>query len=151
MEHEHHHHEHEHEHEHEHHHEHEHQHDHEHEHHHHGPVTISHHEGAIIGGMRGIIHEADYESAERLLSAQLREAARRVAEAGGLVGHIKFVVSALGQCGQISVTEETEQVRRFEAEYCRAEGVAIVFAVEDEELEHILLETVGTVVETEEE
>ena len=148
MEHEHHHdHDHAHEHEHEHHHHHEHDHEHE---HHHGPVTISHHEGAVIGGMRGIIREADYDRAEKLLSAQLREAARRVAEAGGIVGHIKFVVSALGQCGQISVTEETEQVRRFEAGCCRAEGVAIVFAVEDEALEHILLETVGTVVEPEE-
>ena len=131
--------------EHEHHH---HEHEHEHE-HRHGPVTISHHEGAVIGSLRGVIREADYETAERRLSEALQEAARRITEAGGVVGHIKFIVSAVGQCGQISVTEETASVRRYSGDCCRAEGVAIVLALDDETLEHILVETVGTLLEAE--
>ena len=144
---------HEHDHEHHHHHEHDHEcHDHNctdpshHHHHHHedGTVEISHHEGAIIGALRGTMPTANYGEAEAQLAAQMRDAGRRITEAGGIIGHIKFVLSSAGRCGQISVTGESENIRHFDGTTSRVEGVAIVFAVEDDLLVSILEETIGS-------
>lgn len=153
-------HEHHHDHEHEHHvHEHEHHHDHDehecddpnctdpshHHHHHHDEmVEIAHHESSIIGAMKGVMATADYDEAERLLAAQMREAGRLVTEAGGIIGHIKFVLTAAGKCGQISVTDVDESIRHFDGGTSTVEGVAIVFAVEDEKLVEILEHTIGS-------
>lgn len=124
-------------------------HDHEHIHHdhdhHHETVHISHHEGAVIGAMQGSIPIADYDEAEKHLAAQMREAGRLVTEAGGIIGHIKFIVTEAGRCGQISVTDIDESIRHFEGGNCHAEGVAIVFGVDDEKLTEILESTVGKV------
>ena len=141
------HHEHDHEHEHHGHEHHEHHHEHDHDHHHHGPLSISHHEGAVIGAVKGVIAGKTYEEAETLLAAQMREAGRRVTEAGGLIGHIKFILTENGRCGRISVTDEEENIKHFEGSGCRAEGVAIVFLAEDEKLEEILTETIGSILE----
>ena len=128
-------------------HEHHHDHEHEHEHHHHSPVRISHHEGALIGALEGTMPVADYDAAEALLAAQLREAGRRINEAGGIIGHIKFILTAAGRCGQISVTDTEESIRHFDGAGCRIEGVAIVLALEEETLEEILEETVGSLID----
>ena len=172
-EHEHHHHDHDHEHEHhhdhdececgcghDHEHEHEHHHDEEchdpnctdpsHHHHHHELVSISHHESSVIGSLKGVIPEADYDKAEKLLSEQMKEAGRRVTEAGGIIGHIKFVLTGPGKCGQISVTDVEENIRHFDGTASQVEGVAIVFAVEDDELVKILTETIGSILVKEE-
>lgn len=156
-------HEHHHDHDHEHHHEHDHEHHHEeechdpnctdpshHHHHHHELVSISHHEGAVIGALKGAIAEADYDKAEKLLAAQMREAGRRVTELGGIIGHIKFVLTGPGKCGQISVTDVEETIRHFDGTASQVEGVAIVFAVEDDELVKILTETIGSILIREE-
>ncbi len=158
-------HDHEHEHEHEHHHHHDdhdhdhaHHHDHDHEchdpnctdpshhHHHHdeGPVHISHHESSTIGAMKGVMPTADYDAAEKALAEQMREAGRRITEAGGIIGHIKFVLTAAGKCGQISVTDVDENIRRFDGGSSTVEGVAIVFAIEDDTLTEILTHTIGS-------
>ena len=142
-----HHHEHEHCHDHEHEHEHHHDHEHEHEHHHeHGPIEISHHDGALIGAVRGLIPGADFDAAERRLSEQMEAAAARITDAGGIIGHIKFLLCAEGRCAQLSVTDADAkpQVRHFDGAGCRLEGVAIVFAVEEETLHEILEETVAS-------
>ena len=127
-------------------HDHEHEHEeHEHHHHHHELVEISHHEGAVIGAMKGSVPVADYAQAEQMLAEQMREAGRRVTEAGGIIGHIKFVLTAPGQCGQISVTDVNENIRHFNGTSSAIEGVAIVFAVEDQDLRSILEETIGSI------
>ena len=130
------------------HHGHEHQ-DHDHSHHdhdhHHETVHISHHEGAVIGAIQGRIPIADYDEAEKLLASKMREAGRLVTQAGGMIGHIKFIVSEAGRCGQISVTDIDEHIRHFEGGNCHAEGVAIVFGVDDEMLTKILENTVGKI------
>ena len=160
-EHEHHHHEHGHDHEHEHHHDEDcgcgHDHDevecddpnctdpsHHHHHHHDELVEISHHESSIIGAMKGVMDTADYDEAEKLLAAQMREAGRLVTEAGGIIGHIKFVLTSAGRCGQISVTDVEENIRHFDGGSSTVEGVAIVFAVEDDQLREILEHTIGS-------
>ena len=116
-----------------------------HHHHHHDElVEISHHESSTIGAMRFTMATADYDEAEKLLAAQMREAGRRITEAGGIIGHIKFVLTAAGKCGQISVTDVEENIRRFDGGTSQVEGVAIVFLVEDDQLIHILEETIGS-------
>ena len=115
--------------------------------HHHGTVHISHHEGAVIGAMQGSMPIADYDKAEKLLASKMREAGRLVTEAGGIIGHIKFIVTEAGRCGQISVTDTDEHIRHFEGGNCRAEGVAIVFGVADDKLTEILTDTIGKILE----
>lgn len=117
-----------------------------HHHHHHDDelVHIAHHESSIIGSLKGLMPTADYDEAEKQLAAQMREAGRLVTEAGGIIGHIKFVLTSAGKCGQISVTDVDENIRRFDGNTSEVEGVAIVFAVEDEKLREILEHTIGT-------
>jgi len=124
-----------------------HDHDH-HEHdHHRETVHISHHEGAVIGAMQGSVSAAGYDEAEKLMASQMKEAGRRVTEAGGIIGHIKFIITEAGRCGQISVTDIDENIRHFEGGSCRAEGVAIVFGIDDDMLTDILTDTVGKILE----
>ena len=162
---------HEHEHEHEHHHHHHedgeecHCHDHEHEHHHHHDgeecddpncschdhdhhhdgISISFHETSMIGAMSGLLPETDFAKAEAILGEQLREMGRRVTEAGGIIGHIKFVATMQGESCQISVTDVDENIRRYGSTGCHIEGVAIVFALEEDQLREIMHETLGSV------
>lgn len=136
-----------HEHEHDHHHDCHHDHYHEHDHHDHGPVRISHHDSSVIGSVQGTIPSADFDEAEKKLAEQMREAGKRITEAGGIIGHIKFIITGPGRCAQISVTDMEENIRHFDGNSCRTEGVAIVFAVGDETLETILTETIGSIME----
>ena len=117
---------------------------HHHHHHHDELVEISHHESSVIGAMKGVMGTADYDEAEKQLAAQMREAGRLVTEAGGIIGHIKFVLTSAGRAGQISVTDVEENIRRFDGGTSTVEGVAIVFAVEDDRLREILEHTIGT-------
>ena len=119
-------------------------HDHEHEHHHDG-IDITYHDMSMIGSMAGVLNAAGYEEGEKILAGQLREIGRRVNEAGGIIGHIKFVLTAQGQSCQISVTDEEESIRRFTSNSCHVEGVAIVFNLEEDTLRAILRETLGSV------
>ncbi len=121
-----------------------------HHHHHHELVSITHHESAVIGALKGAVPEPDYDKAEKLLAEQMREVGRRVTELGGIIGHIKFVLTAPGKCGQISVTDVEETIRHFDGTASQIEGVAIVFAVEDDELVKILTETIGSILVKEE-
>jgi hypothetical protein len=95
--------------------------------------------------MKGVIPEKDYDKAEKLLAGKMKEAGARITEAGGIIGHIKFIITESGRCGQISVTDVDEYIKHFESETCSIEGVAIVFAVEDELLKTILTETIGSI------
>ena len=104
----------------------------------------------VSGALKGAIAEADYDKAEKRLAAQMREAGRRVTELGGIIGHIKFVLTTPGKCGQISVTDVEETIRHFDGTASQVEGVAIVFAVEDDELVKILTETIGSILIREE-
>ena len=126
-------------------------HEHEHEHAHPGPIRISRHEGALVGAVRGSISGLGFDEAEARLAAQAEEAARRVGTAGGVVGHIKFSLCEEGRCALVSVTDAGARslVRRFPGSGCLVEGAAIVFALEEETLERILEETVGSLLQPE--
>ena len=108
-------------------------------------IDITYHDMSMIGSMAGVLNAAGYEEGEKILAGQLREIGRRVNEAGGIIGHIKFVLTAQGQSCQISVTDEEESIRRFTSNSCHVEGVAIVFNLEEDTLRAILRETLGSV------
>ena len=120
-----------------------------HDHEHREKVHISHHEGAVIGAMQGTVSAAGYDEAEKLLAGQMKEAGRRVTEAGGIIGHIKFIITEAGRCGQISVTDIDDNIKQFAGGGCRAEGVAIVLGIDDAGLTEILTDTVGKILEQE--
>ena len=93
--------------------------------------------------MKGVMPVSDYDEAEAMLAEQMREAGRRITEAGGIIGHIKFMLSTADKCGQISVTDVNETIRRFSGSSSTVEGVAIVFAIDDDTLTDILEHTIG--------
>ena len=144
------HHDHAHDHAHEHDHDHGHDHDHDHAHHHDheaGGVHISRHEGALIGSVQGHLPCGDFQRAQEALTEQMHAIGRRICGEGGIIGHIKFIVSAPEHCCQISLTDTTENARYFDADSCRVEGVAIVFNIGEETLRTILQETLGAALE----
>ena len=120
------------------------EHDHVHEHHEHefNGISISRHETALIGSVKATIPTADYDLAEHCLSACMRDIADRVCNAGGLIGHIKFFLTCEGKSCQISVTDDEENIHRFQRQHSIVEGVAIVFAIEDDVLKKILEDTI---------
>lgn len=125
--------------------------EHSHHHHHHsqetGGIHISRHEEAVIGSLRGSLPVSDFQEARQMVSAQMREIGRRVSEQGGIIGHIKFILGSPEKCCQISLTDTSENVRYFDSDSCRIEGVAIVFLISEEELGRILRETLGGITE----
>jgi len=129
-------------------------HDHEHHHHEHGEdctcrdghVSVSSHDGSIIGALSGVIAADDLNCAETMLADALRSLAAAVSDLGGIVGHIKFAVTELGRGLQLSVTDEEVTVRRLSSAAYRAEGVAIVFNMAEETLKSAMSDTVGRII-----
>ena len=123
-------------------------HDHEHDHHEHeytkNGVTVSNHESFLIGSVSETIAADSFEKAEELLSAGMRAMAERVNEAGGIIGHIKFILTELGRSVQISVTDTEETARHYDADSYQLEGVAIVYGLSKEGLADIVSESLKT-------
>lgn len=140
--------------EHVHHHDHEHHHD-QHHHHDHGEhccceacsgISISFHEGALIGTLTGHISADSIDAAKELLSSAMTALAARINDAGGVIGHIKAIVSEEGRGYQISVTEEEAEVRSLSPSAYHADCTAIVFAVEEDDLWTYMNETIGALI-----
>ena len=110
-------------------------------------IQITRHEEALIGSLRGRLPAADLQTAQRLAAEQMRIIGQRVTEQGGIIGHLKFIVSSPGKCCQLSLTDTAETIRYFDSGSCRIEGVAIVFLIAEEELQKILQETLGRILE----
>ena len=116
----------------------EHHHESEHHHHHeHKPITITTHDMSIVGSYTFSI-EKSYHEAEVILDILLKQVAKEVVSRGGIIGHIKAFLASEGESCMISITEEESNKRHVKASCCKAEGVAIVFCVEPEQLEEIL-------------
>ncbi len=137
---------HEHSHDHEHPHSHGHSHDHEHSHGQEaGGIHIIHHEEALIGSVQGQLPGADFPKAQEVLTEQIRRLGQQIGCQGGMIGHIKFILSSPEHCCQISLTDVTESTRYFDMNFCRVEGVAIVFGIEKETLRTLLQDTLGAI------
>ncbi len=131
-----------------------------HEHHHHhdedccceacSGIGVSFHEGALIGTLTGRIAADSVDAAKELLSAAMTDLAARINGAGGIVGHIKAIVSEEGRGYQISVTDEEAAVRSLSPSAYRADCTAIVFAVEEDVLREQMQETVGVLIDPDE-
>jgi len=112
----------------------------EYQHHHHElkPINITTHNMSIVGSYKFSI-EKPYETAEGILDNLLKQVAKEVVNLGGIIGHIKAILTCEGKSCMISITEEESNKRYIESSHCNVEGVAIVFYIEPEQLEHILL------------
>lgn len=128
--------------------------DHEHHHHHHHEedgreihgIGISSHEGALIGTLSGHMPAQSVDLAKEQLSAALIALAALIREAGGIIGHIKAIVSEEGRGYQISVTDEQAAVRSLPVSAYRADCAAIVFALSENELRAFLEKTLGALI-----
>ena len=100
----------------------------------------------MIGTLTGHISAESVDAAKELLSAAMTSLAALVSEAGGVIGHIKAIVSEEGRGYQISVTEDEAVVRSLMPSAYRAECAAIVFAVEEEALRAYISETLGKLI-----
>ena len=135
-------------------HDHGHHHDHGHSHersHSHGGIHIAHHEDALIGSVQGNMPGTDFLKAQEALTEQIHQLGQQIRGQGGIIGHIKIILSSPEHCCQISLTDTTDSTRYFDMDFCRVEGVAIVFGIEDETLEVILRETFDAILEVTEE
>ena len=135
-----------HEHDHEHHHEHHHEHGeecgcghdhHEHHHHHHEGIEISTHDESVIASVR-IEFREERAAAETQLKSFMRAVAEETEALGGTIGHIKFFLKEANGC-MFSMTD-TEDIQKKDAQHTeiRAEGVAIVLGLTEEQLEEIV-------------
>lgn len=97
----------------------------------------------MIGAMSGMLSISDFAEAERAVASAMRELAELVDEIGGIVGHIKFVVASQDRWSQISVTDDEDNIRRFDDRSCRLDGVAIVFSLDEEVLRKFMKKTLG--------
>ena len=130
--------------------------EHDHHHHHHhdedccceesGGVEISFHEGALIGTLTGHIQADSIDAAKDLLSAAMTELAAHISGAGGVIGHIKAIVSEEGRGWQISVTDTEAVERSLLPSAIHADCAVIVFAVEEDELCAFMQDTIGTLI-----
>jgi len=109
-------------------------------------IGIASHEGALIGTLTGHIAADSVDAAKERLCAAMTALAARINEAGGVIGHIKAIVSEEGRGYQISVTEEDAAVRSLPPSAYRADCAAIVFAVEEDALRAYIQQTVGALI-----
>ncbi|MCR3923317.1 MAG: hypothetical protein NUK65_12515 [Firmicutes bacterium] len=105
--------------------------------HQHKPITITTHDTSVIGSYKFII-EKPFAEAEIILDELLKQVAKEVTALGGIIGHIKALLSCEDKSCMISITEEESSKRYGESSRCNVEGVAIVFLVEPYQLEGIL-------------
>ncbi|GHU96751.1 hypothetical protein FACS189483_00610 [Spirochaetia bacterium] len=131
-----------HEHSHEHHHDHDHSdhgHSHEHDHDEHDFISISHHEESIIAVFRRSITES-YSGVTELAEARMRVIAEAITAKGGIIGHIKAIVTAEGDRCMLSLTDAGVgvQKRPLAGESANLELVVIVFCIEADDLREII-------------
>ena len=112
-----------------------------------GKIKIGRHEEALIGSMQGSLPCRDFQQAQTILAGEMRKIGEKICTQGGIIGHIKFILSGPSHCCQLSLTDTTESVRYFDNDCCGVEGVVIVFNVTEAVLHKILEETLGAVLE----
>lgn len=101
------------------------------------PISVKTHDTSVVGSYQFEL-EGSFAEAEAVLEVLLKRVAKDVLALGGIIGHIKAVVKSDGETCMISITEDEANKHHNSNSCCRAEGVAIVFAVLPEQLEAIL-------------
>ena len=129
--------------------------EHAHHHHHHeedccceacSGIRVAFHEGALIGTLTGHIQADNVDEAKGLLASAMTSLAARINEAGGVIGHIKAIVSEEGRGWQISVTDEEAVERQLLPSAIRADCTVIVFSVAEDMLRMYMHETIGVLI-----
>ncbi|MBC3889013.1 hypothetical protein GH810_11880 [Acetobacterium paludosum] len=109
----------------------------EHHHHEHKPITITIHDMSVVGSYTFSIAKS-YQESETILDDLLKQAAKKVTDLGGIIGHIKAFLKSEGESCMISITDDESNKRYVKESQCTVEGVAIVFCIEPEQLQDIL-------------
>lgn len=109
-------------------------------------VEIAEHEGALIGTVSGHISASDIENAKDILSSEMKRLGALINESGGVIGHIKAIVSEEGRGYQISVTDEEAVMRTLMPSSYHADVAVIIFAIEPDDLHELMEHTVGAVI-----
>lgn len=118
------------------------QHNHEHHHHEQKAISITTHDMSIVGSYKFSI-EKPYEDAVAILDDLLKNVAKEVTNLGGIIGHIKAFLTSENKNCMISITEEESNKRYLGDSRCNIEGVAIVFYIETEQLQDVLINAFG--------
>ena len=135
--------------------------EHEHHHHHHDHdeeccceeccgIEITEHEGALIGTLSGHVSAENCDAARDIVSGSMQQLALLINGCGGIIGHIKSIVSEEGRGYQISVTESDSMIRELGPNAFHVDLAVIVFAVGPEKLHDLMEQTVGTLILPEE-
>ena len=112
----------------------------------HGGIHVSFHEGALIGTLAGHVHADSVDAAKEQLASAMTALAARINGSGGVIGHIKAIVSEEGRGWQISVTEEEAMARSLSPSAIHADCTVIVFAIEEDVLRAYMNDTIGALI-----
>ena len=114
------------------------------EHHHEDRIRVERHDVSCVGSLTLKV-AMEYSQGVRLFGELLSKVASAVTEHGGIVGHIKALVTDMSRNSMLSVTDEEEAIVTEYVSYQLAVEIAcIVMALEPECLKHILLEHFDT-------
>lgn len=109
-----------------------------HDHGHDGRIRIAVH-GVSVAGSVTLTAELEYKAGVREFGRLLSGISREISEQGGIVGHIKALVTDEGRSCMLSVTDEEDaSCTDCSAPRLRVEIACIAMALEPEELRHIL-------------
>jgi hypothetical protein len=115
-------------------HDHDHHHNHEHE-HNHDRIGISRHDGSVIGTLTCSL-PLRYQDALAAAEQRMRALAEDIVKKGGIIGHIKSLLTEEGRRCMLSITGIDTGVQRriLGGETSRLELVVIVFCIDDDTL-----------------
>lgn len=104
-----------------------------------GKVTVSHHEGAIVGTLEQTV-SGNAGERKALVRETISGLARWTEEQGGLVGHIKASLQTKEGTAIFSCTGDEVHIREFPDTGGALSFTAIVFCVDEEQLKKRLEE-----------
>ncbi len=113
---------------------------HEHHHHHEERIRVSVHDVSVAGSL-SLTVSMEYAEGVRLFSRILSEISGKITAHGGIVGHIKALITDMSKSCMLSVTDEEEaSVSEYTSPRILVEVACITMAMEPGELKHILHE-----------
>lgn len=108
------------------------------EHHEGSSVGTSTHEGAVVCTFRFSLPDPREEALEKM-ACFIRRLGESIAGSGGFIGHVKATASVSGECIRYSLTGGKLDILPAQGTVTEAEGVAIVFRMEEIQLKKLVI------------